>query len=496
MIQCKIYQYPIAFFTTLSILFFGCKKYLDVLPRGISVAKTTTDFRKLMDDVDNQRYPFSLSQTTAWVDALSDDMYADSAKWLTFTTTREHVKNLYAFESDVWTYDALVDDITWKNQYYIVSLMGTILLEIEKVTDNPVLKKQLVAEARVHRAYAYLNLVNVYAKHYNAQTASSDKGIPMYEDASSLPALNRASVQQVYDYIIAELNKALPDLPDDYTSYAHRPSKAAAHAILARSYLYMGNYPEAFINAEKVLVIRDFLNDYNTLYTGTIDLTTYLVGMSRTTDNEVILHKTTSKGVLLNTYMQLDTTSFNLLYPGYVVVTVAKVDNYDLRRTLKFTGFNTAGKMTGKVVTYNKTYNTWYKKDGSNSSQADNIHIGTPEMYLIRAECNARAGQLQKALDDINLIRLKRFKTGTYTNKTLADFGSNQQAVLQEVLTERRRELYGMELRTFDIKRLNLPLTRYIGSYRIDVPAGDPRFVWPIFTGYIDMNPELEQNPR
>lgn len=476
------------------VLTSGCKKFTDVLPKGINVAKTTTDFRKLLDDVDNQRYQFSLSQVSSYVDILSDDVYADSTKWLGWTTTRQHVNALYAFQPQIWLYEAQADDVNWKNQYYIVSLVGTILVEMQKVSDNPKLKQQLMAEARVHRAYAYLNLVNIYAKHYNAATAATDLGVPMYDLATNLPPLNRQPVQKVYDFIIKELKDALVDLPDQFDTYRHRPSKAAVHAILARAYLYMGNYAEALSHAEKALAINNHLHDYNTLYTGA-DFISNLNGMRRNNDEEVILHKTTSKGFLLNNYMILDSASFNKLYPGFVR-NGSVMNNHDLRRTLKFTGFNSAGTITGKTLTYNVTFNTWYKIDGSNSSLADNIHVGTPEMYMIRAEANARLGNLQKAIDDVNLIRAKRFKTGTATPITLASLGSNQTNVLNEVLAERRRELYGKELRLYDIKRLRLPVTHYISSLRLDLPADDPKLVWPIFPKYIEMNPEIQQNQR
>ena len=485
----KIFAY-----TLLIFVFAGCKKFTDELPRGIIVAKTTTDFRKLLDDVDNQRYQFSLTQVSANVDVVSDDVYADSTKWLSWTTTRQHVNALYAFEPQIWLYEPLLDDVNWKNQYYIVSLVGTILIELEKATDDPKMQKQLAAEARVHRAYAYLNLVNIYAKHYNATTAGTDLGVPIIENAALLPPLKRASVQKVYDYVLSELNLAIPDLPEGVEIYTHRPSKSAAYAILARAYLYMGKWAEALANAEKALAINSFLHDYNTLYTGA-DVVANLVGMRRNSDKEVLLHKTTSKGFLLNNYMILDSASFNKLYSGYQTVGTVTT-NYDLRRTLKFTGFNTAGSITGKTLTYSVTYNTWYKLDGANSSAADNIHIGTPEMYMIRAEANARLNNLQKALDDVNLMRTKRYKTGTYTNLTLADLGSSQANVLQEVLLERRRELYGKELRLYDVKRLHLPVTHYISSRKLDLPADDPKLVWPIFTPYIQTNPELEQNPR
>ncbi len=482
------------FFIGLLIFSAGCKKFTDELPRGIIVAKTTTDFRKLLDDVDNQRYPFSLSQVSSHVDVVSDDVYADSTKWLSWTTTRQHVNALYAFEPQVWLYEALADDVNWKNQYYIVSLVGTILIELEKVTDNPVVKEQLAAEARVHRAYAYLNLVNIYAKHYNPATAATDLGVPLIENAATLPPLNRVSVQKIYDYIFSELALALPALPDNIVIYTHRPTKAAVYAIMARAYLYQGKYAEALANAEKSLAINSFLHDYNTLYTGA-DFITNLIGMKRNTDKEVLLHKTTAKGFLLNNYMILDSAYFNQLYPGFVKAGTVTT-NHDLRRTLKFTGFNAAGTITGKLLTYSVTSSSWYKGDGANSSAADNIHVGTPEMYMIRAESNARLNNLQKALDDVNTIRMKRYKTGTYTPKTLADLGNSQANVINEVLLERRRELYGKELRLYDIKRLHLPVTHYISSRRLDLAADDPKLVWPIFTRYINMNPELEQNPR
>ncbi|GAB1474845.1 hypothetical protein MASR2M69_22860 [Bacteroidota bacterium] len=79
---------------------------------------------------------------------------------------------------------------------------------------------------------------------------------------------------------------------------------------------------------------------------------------------------------------------------------------------------------------------------------------------------------------------------------TPADFQNNKDKVLERVLLERRRELYGRDLRLFDLKRLNEPFSHYLGSLKIQVPANDPRMVWPIFKPYIDMNSELEQNDR
>src|SRR5699024_7202245 len=113
-----------------------------------------------------------------------------------------------------------------------------------------------------------------------------------------------------------------------------------------------------------------------------------------------------------------------------------------------------------------------------------------------RAECLARAGSLADALADVNRLRQHRFKTDYYVPVSISDLGNDKEKVLQFVLQERRRELYGKELRLFDIKRLGLPVRHTLNSRVLEVEAHSPKLVWPIFEGYIDLNPEMIQNPR
>lgn len=475
-----------------SFVLISCKKdFLDTIPKGLVIAQTTSDFRKLLDNADT-RYTNNLAQVSGYVDVVSNDSQLDSS-WYDWERNLLHVKKLYAFEPEVWTPDGDAGDAVWKQNYYVSTLVSNVLDEIGIATDNPKLQKQLIAEAKVHRAYAYLTLVNIYAKHYNKATAASDLGVPLIGNPAKLPSLERASVQTVYNFILSELLGSIADLPNDIDKqYSHRPTKASAYAILARTYLYMGNYEKSFEYANKSLEIRNFLYNYNTIYTGSA-MAVNLKGISRITDDEMLMHKTATKNVSLDTYMKLDTLTFNSLYSGYARVNDSVINNFDLRRTLWFTGFNSNGTLIRDRATY--VYNNYrYSVD---AAIVDYIPISTPEMYLVRAESNARNGHLQEALNDVNKIRTNRFKTGTYTPLTVGSM--TQAAVINEVLLERRRELYGKELRLFDDKRLGLPVAHVVPGTLVKswtVPANDPKLIFPIYYEYIVLNPEMVQNPR
>ena len=477
-----------------SLILISCKKnFLDTIPKGLVIAQTTSDFRKLLDNADT-RYTNNLAQVSGYVDIVSNDSQMDSS-WYDWDRQLLQAKQLYAFEKEIWLPDGPSGDAVWKQNYYVSTLVSNILDEIQIATDNPKLQKQLIAEAKVHRAYAYLTLVNIYAKHYNKATAASDLGVPLIGNPSQLPSLERATVQTIYNFILAELLASIDDLPNDIDKqYSHRPTKVSTYAILARTYLYMGDYEKALDNANKSLTIKSFLYNYNTIYTG-LDRAKNVKGVSRISDNEMLMHKTAVKNVSLDTYMKLDTISFNNLYSGYTRVNDSVFNNFDLRRTLWFDMFDVNGKLLRDRATY--VFNNYrYSVD---AAIVDYIPISTPEMFLVRAECNARigTGNLTAAINDINTIRMNRYKTGTYTPITVS--GMNQATVLNEVLLERRRELYGKELRLFDDKRLGLPVAHVKPGTMINslnLPANDPKLVFPIYYEYISLNPEIIQNPR
>jgi hypothetical protein len=124
------------------------------------------------------------------------------------------------------------------------------------------------------------------------------------------------------------------------------------------------------------------------------------------------------------------------------------------------------------------------------------IGIALDEIYLIRSECQARLGNVDQAMEDLNALLLKRYKSGTFEELT----ASNKQEAITYILTERRKELLLRDLRWMDIKRLNkegadISLQRVIGEQHFMLNAGSSGFALPLPIDVVTLT-GMQQNPK
>lgn len=109
--------------------------------------------------------------------------------------------------------------------------------------------KNKVAQARAIRAFDYLNLVPYFQ--FNYQGHQNDPCVPIVTPETPDPATNpRATVQEVYDLIMSDLNAAIEVL-DGSRSDKSRINSNVAYGIRARANLYMGKWAEAAADAAK-----------------------------------------------------------------------------------------------------------------------------------------------------------------------------------------------------------------------------------------------------
>ncbi|MFS4467852.1 RagB/SusD family nutrient uptake outer membrane protein [Maribacter sp. 2210JD10-5] len=474
-ISIKIIRYTNLMAVTL-ILLSACSRenYLDIQPKGAVIPTTLEDYRSLLDQVNPPELEFTqpLSQGFNEKHAISyylnDDNFISSGLVGSFGLPRS-AQRAYLFEDSF--YSALEDDGDWNNYYKQIYTANIILDGLQDVTNATTAQiAELVAEAKLHRAYAYFNLVNLYGLHYNPASAGSDLGVPIREGIALEDVdLTRASVQEVYDLILDDITEGIPNLEDiQPLNRSYRPSKAAAYGLLSKVLLFQGNYAEALENVDLALdlygVLRDINDDpFNSFNPELKSLPLQL------NDDQIIWYK----DIFQNTFVQEE---FLEIY-----------EDNDIRKqwfieVRAFFGDDVDGFYFGAGN------DNFFYSDG----------ITTPDLYLIRAECNARLGNTAAANAALNALRENRFETGTHTPLNITDNAE----LLDFVKEERRRETVGGPDRMFDIKRYNLfdedgiSLTHILGSVSATLEANSKNWAIPIGSKYIQQNPEIEQNPR
>lgn len=440
----------------------GCRKFVEIDQIGIRTLKYTSDFRNVMNANDVLEYGWGYPILSG------DDTYIYDA------TRQNNISDIWA-ATYTWKDKYLTEsqgDSDWEKMYKAIYSCNEVTKGVlTSVGGTEAEKQRVYAEALVHRAYFYLCLVNIYGKQYDAATAATDLGVPLLVTPDLFAKLNRATVKDVYDQIIKDLKHSvnlLPALPD----YNVRPAKVSAYALLARTYLNQRDFAQASLYSDSALAIQ------NTL----LDLNTYAAAPStfpkRLLDPEIMLSKN-----ITGSYTAIPVNNDLLALLG----------TNDLRYSL-FTntrgafGSSFAATFTGRA----------YWRYTLNGEFFIPIGPSVPEVMLIRAECQARAGNTTAAMTLVNNLRVKRIAPANYAALTAA----NADDALAKVIDERKRELFGRGFRWFDQKRLNkdaafaATVTRVFKDVTYTLSPNSNRYVYPIGDKYILLNPEIEQNPR
>ncbi len=437
----------------------GCRKYVEIEQVGKRTLHFTKDYQGLLND-----------QLTMEIACFYPMVAADDIEILDENLQNripQAAVNVYTWAPDIYVD---IDDPDWAavyKQIYYCNLVTAGVADSDGGTDAD--KKHINAQALVHRALAYLGVVNIYAKQYDAATAATDPGVPLLLAPDFTGSLQRASVKEVYDRIEQDLQAALPDL-EDLAAYSITPSRAGAYAVLARACLQKGDYPNAGKYADSALARQHTL----------LNLADYAADVSKLPlklqDPEIILEKKLA-----------NTTAYN--FP----LSKLLLEKFDTTHDLRYQLFTADGPVFGYYGFVGRGY---YRPRITN----EGIYVGpsVPEMMLIKAECAARAGNTSAALDALNELRQHRFKPEDYTPLQAADAA----AALRLVIDERGRELMGRGFRWFDQKRLNkeaafaATVTRTFKGQTYTLAPNGNRYVFPIASKYITMNPEITQNPR
>lgn len=437
------------------------KDWLDVkADRTQAIPSSLVDLQALLDNYTNiNRDYVSLGEVA------SDGHYVNEAAWISAT---DKAKNAYTWTHDKpYSYSLGMTD--WVMTYQKVFQVNVVLDAIKKMESDNNSDIEIIGNIRgqalFHRAYSFYRTAETWAPPYIAERARNDLGIPLrLESDINLPSV-RSTVEQAYSQIVNDLKEASKLLPVS-PLYKTRPSKTAAFALLARVYLSMRNYSMAGSFADSSIRLNGNLLDYNSL-----SINATFIGDTRT-NPEVIMHlEMSSTGI--NGFL-----STNCLIDSGLL---ALYSNDDLRRSIFFR------------INANRTIS--YKGNYTNSATTPFCGPATDEMYLIRAECYARAGDVQRAMDDLNILLRKRWrKSVPYPLFKAVDAAD----ALNKILVERKKELLLRGLRWSDLRRLNQEdvkeiLNRTIGGNTFKLDPNSYRYTFPIPDDIIQVS-GIQQN--
>lgn len=447
----------------------SCDNYVDIKTEGKLIPEETQNYRYLLNNTS------TLDKAYGNIDVASDDISFQNEAQTSALASSDNFRpftNLYKWADKIY-FDGETD-YNMENLYTALYNVNIVINEVMKSTNGTEAEKAaLKGEAEVHRAFIFLTLVNTFGKAYDAATSATDPGIVLFTTPTVSDNIKRTSVQEAYDVILSDLNDAVNSglKPINTGNNVAFPSRAAAYALLSRTYLYMRNYPLALENAEKALAIQNTLNnleDYE-----------FKAYPSRKLDKELMLSKWNAYGSYTDApqLLSLSNELINLF------------DTNDLRYVL-FT-------QPSSKFNFNYTIGRSYSKEGL-TGESRNAGPTVPEMMLIKAECLARAGAGDQAIAEINKLRQKRFRTREYVALTATD----SKDALIKVLAERRRELMGTGgFRWFDLKRLNKEpefaktITHTFGSQTFTLAPNSDHYQMPFAPIYFEYAPDLQQNP-
>lgn len=415
-----------------------------------------------------QHYDYGFHHLVLVSDLWGQDMVQYSSKYGWYYTD-------YKFSQNSRSYQYLSTYYFWNFFYKLIKSSNDVL---KTTTDDS--KKEERGQALGMRAFAYLNMVQMYQHTYKGHETAP--AVPIVLETSTPEELSnnpRATVEVVYAQIEKDLLQAHDDLADFQRQNITFIDQTVVSGLLAKMYLLK----EDWTNAAKYA--REARSSYGQpadkaelIDEGYIDMNkhrTWMFASHLTTDAEIV------QTGIVNFISHISSTAYGYATAGGMYKNISsdlynKIPDNDIRKGwFAKEAYTYEGGPNGNVSLpkYANLKYMWYDLDGNNCN--DLCYMRSEEMWLIEAEALAMGGNLTqgKAL----LEEFAKTRQADYTCKATDAKGLQDECWLQ-----RRIEFWGEGMSWFDLKRLKKPIVRkYNGTNhnsdaQYDFPAEDDIF--------------------
>ena len=387
----------------------------------------------------------------------------------------------------------------WEDGYQVINACNVFIdgmAQYGTAVAGEALSANYIAQARLIRALAYYDLLQLYARPYR-EGAGSKPGLPLRLTANKTPGnydLARSTVKETYEQILADLNFAETNLPLNYSSAflnTTRAHKNTAIALKTRVYLSMQDYANVITEANKIVsesapfsattgVRHALAASVASVFTPPYTTTESILSMPFTNND--------APGTAIPRYYLPGTgdggtaTSNGAgeysLNPNGIVADPTWTAT-DARRA--FIKIGTTSKKT------------WLTKFSQASPYTDYIPvIRYAEVLLNLAEALTRTSMTvdTKAVALLNTVRNRSDKSVTYTTASFPD----ADALISAILKERQIEFLGEGIRNIDIMRLGIDIPAKPAHSVLAISPASPNYIFPIPSNELILNKLMVNN--
>jgi hypothetical protein len=462
-----------------ALLATGCKKFLTEEPTSdltnTTVIKDVTGLNLLLQGTYRIMRDGNNGSDNPAVSSPLGIKLLSTCSGLDMMVNQEQVgNNWYFYTYGNQRYDATsgVPGIIWTTMYKVINNTNIILENVDNIEGEQAQINAVKGQALALRARCYFNLVRLYQHTYSI--AKEKPGVPL-QLTSDLEPKARASVQEVYNQIVTDLTNAETLLVDYGRPSINYYNADVVNFLLAEVYLTMEDWAKAQQYANKIR------SSYELMTIGE-----YKAGFSTPNKEWVLAYEQGSQD-----YWWYDSPACwfdfgqnnapwqaeQILPSNYFVDIIMKDDP----RLLVIANPLYPGKYAA----------TKFLELRDEPPYGNLYDFRAAEMYLVEAEAAARQNDVQTALQVLNTLQRERGATVTNT--------SSQDALIDAILLERRKEMWGEGLEWFDILRLQLPIERITsqGHYQnISIPKNSNKLIMMIPEKEVINNSLLVQNPN
>jgi len=410
-------------------------------------------------------------------DYMGNDIVSNPGQWWTYESWwRESITAATGYQTAYH----------WNMFYKVINDVNTKIVGIEGSSLSNELKAKYIAELRAVRGLAYFCLAREYQFSYaNVADKANTPCVPIYTEPTTAQTVgkDRASVQQVYAQILSDLDFAVTNLTAARTA-KFRINKNVALGFRANVHLEMKSWALAEADARAARDGYTLMDKATYQSTGFNNINTaeWMWGFPFQPDQA---HGYASF------FSHVDIFRPQNGYRNFFVndTFVALFSSTDMRNV-----FVTPSPQYTSAKTWARNGSKKFQ-DRQPNADGDWVMMRASEMYLIEAE--AMAQQPAKEADAKNLL----YTLQKHRDPNAVQSANTGQALVDEILVERRKELYG-EIGTefFDLKRYNRPMVRngnHALTHTFTIAAGNNRWNFQIPQTEFDRNPNIKtQNPR